>query len=107
MFCFYDNYNSSITGPVTLNQLFIRMGQNTSKEPSFLSKPPVFDEDISVRRRHRMRRNHSNRISISGLESGTNIDSILSKMGVQAEFEETPFSGTLCFSISRRFFLSR
>ena len=69
------------------------MGQNTSKEPLFCSTPPVFDEDISIRRRRRLHRNHSNRISISGLESGTNIDSVLSKMGVQTEFEETPCSG--------------
>ena len=69
------------------------MGQNTSKEPLFCTSPPVFDEDISIRRRRRMHRKHSNRISVSGLESGSNIDSVLSKMGVQAEFEETPFSG--------------
>ena len=67
------------------------MGQNTSKGISYYNGVPIYDEDISIRRRQRRKRSNSRRIrvrSVSGMESGSNIDSILSKMGVTEEFEE-------------------
>lgn len=75
------------------------MGQTESANTAPPDYPPVYDEDISVRRRRRQRRqrrNRSNKINVntySTMESGEDIDNLLANMGIKSEFEETPFSG--------------
>lgn len=67
------------------------MGQHISKDIDYHGGPPVYDEDISIRRRQRRKRSNSRRIqvrSVSGMASGSNIDKILTRMGVTEEFEE-------------------
>ena len=75
------------------------MGQTESANTAPPDYPPVYDEDISVRRRRRQRRqrrNRSNKIKVntySTMESGEDIDNLLANMAIKCKFEETPFSG--------------
>ena len=76
------------------------MGQAESALVPLSDNPPVFDEDISIRRRRRRRQKQSRGAKASAhfssmYESGIDIDNALNNLGITALTEETPLSGTL------------
>lgn len=74
------------------------MGQAESASVPLSDNPNVFDEDISIRRRRRQKRNGGAKASAhfsSMYESGIDIDNALNNLGLTALTEETPISGTL------------
>ena len=85
------------------------MGQAESALVPLSDNSPVFDEDISIRRRRRRhQRNRGVKASAhfsSMYESGIDIDNVLNNLGLTSSTEETPLSGNKhSDGINTRFF---
>ena len=72
------------------------MGQAESTSGTISNNLHVYDEDISIRRRRRQKRNRGAKASehfSSMYESGIDIDNALNNLGITSFVEETPLSG--------------